>query len=112
MVGEKRVVSQKIIDAISAVSVAIFLGIAVKFVVWGETPRPPGHLSIDSKIVVWNLVPLLFGSMWLLVRYANTLRDKFQSVFGSWWKLAFSGCVFGLAFFLHHLASLGALLFR
>jgi hypothetical protein len=95
--------TKKIIDAISAVSVAIFLGIAIKFALWGESLRPPGHLSIESKILVWNGVPLLFGSMWLLVRYANTLRDKFQSLFGSWWKLAFSACVFALALFLHNL---------
>jgi hypothetical protein len=104
--------TKKIIDAISALSVAIFFGIAIKFVVWGESPRLPGHLSIESKILVWNGVPLLFGSIWLLVRYANTLRDKYQSVFGSWWKLAFSGCVFVLFFFLHNIDWLRALLFR
>jgi hypothetical protein len=104
--------TKKIIDSISAVSVAIFLGIAIKSLVWGESPRPPGHLSIDSKILAWNVVPLLFGGMWLLVRYANTLRDKFQSVFGSWWKLAFSGCVFVLFFFLHNIDWLRALLFH
>jgi hypothetical protein len=95
--------TKKIIDAVSAVSVAIFLGIAVRFALLGESPHPLGHLSIESKILVWNGAPLLFGSMWLLVRYANTLRDKFQIVFGSWWKLAFFACVFALAFFLHNL---------
>jgi len=104
--------TKKIIDAISAVSVAIFLGIAIKFALWGESLRPPGHLSIESKILVWNGVPFLFGFIWLPVRYANALRDKFQSVFGSWWKLAFGGCVFVIAFFLHNLDWIRALLHR
>jgi hypothetical protein len=98
--------TKKIIDALSAVSVAIFLGIAIEAALWGESPRPPGHLSIESKILVWNAAPFLFGFVWLLVRYANTLRDKFQSVFGSWWKLAFGACVFALFFFLYNILNL------
>jgi hypothetical protein len=95
--------TKKVIDALSAVSVAIFLGLAIKFVAWGESPRAPGHLPTESKILVWNIVPLLFGAMWLLVRYANTLRERFQSVFGSWWKIAFSACVFAFLVFIYNL---------
>jgi len=97
--------TKKIIDALSAVSVAIFLGIAIEAALWGESPRLPGHLSIESKIILWDMVPLLFGFIWLLVRYAETLRDTFQGVFGSWWKLAFAACVFVLFFFLHNIPS-------
>jgi hypothetical protein len=104
--------TKKIIDAISAVSIAILFGIAIKFAMWGESPRPPGHLSIDSKILVWDLVPVLFGFIWLLVRYANALRDKFQNVFGTWWKFAFGMCVFVIFGFLHSVDWIRALVLR
>jgi hypothetical protein len=102
--------TKKIIDALSAVSVAIFFGIAIRFVVWGESPRLPGHPSMESKILVWNGVPLVFGCMWLLVRYANALRDKLQSAFGSWWKFVLFGCASVIFFCLHQLDSIRALL--
>jgi hypothetical protein len=97
--------TKKIIDALSAVSVAIFLGIAIEAALWGESPRLPGHLSIESKIILWDMPTFLFGFIWLLVRYAETLQDTFQSVFGSWWKFAFAVCVLALSFFLHNIPS-------
>jgi uncharacterized membrane protein len=104
--------TKKIIDALSAISIAIYFAVAIYAVVWEESPRAPGHLSIESKIIVWNAVPCLFGSMWLLVRYAKTLQEGFQGVFGSWWKLALVVCAGAVAFFLHNIDFLHRLVAR
>src|SRR5271154_2748548 len=64
----------------------------------------------SGRHLVWNGVPLVFGCMWLLVRYANALRDKLQSVLGSWWKFVLFGCTSVIFFCLHQLDSIRALL--
>jgi hypothetical protein len=38
-------------------------------------------LSIESKIIVWDLIPFSFGFFWLLFRYTNTLAAKFPFLF-------------------------------
>jgi hypothetical protein len=74
--------TKKIIDALSAISIAIYFAVAIYAVVWEESPRAPGHLSIESKIAVWSGVPLIFGGCWLIVRYAKAASEKFPLVFG------------------------------
>jgi hypothetical protein len=73
--------TKKIIDAISLAFIAVAIGVILRFSIWGESPRAPGHLSIESKILVWDLVPFLFGFFWLLFRYANALTTRFPFLF-------------------------------
>jgi hypothetical protein len=73
---------KKVLDAISLASLAAFLGVVLWSTIWGESPRAPGHLSIESKIAVWSGVPLIFGGCWLIVRYAKAASEKFPLVFG------------------------------
>jgi hypothetical protein len=104
--------AKKVLDIMALAYIAVFLGVVVWVALWGESPRTPGHLSIESKILVWVIAPVAFGSMWLLVRYAKIVVERFQSVFGSRWKLMFSACVFGIILFFEYLASLKAPLLR
>jgi hypothetical protein len=73
--------TKKIIDVISLAPIAIVIGVILRFSIWGESPRAPGHLSIESKILVWDLVPFLFGFFWLLFRYTNALAARFPFLF-------------------------------
>jgi hypothetical protein len=73
---------KKILDVISITSLAVITGVGIWLVIWGEAPRAPGHLSIQSKIIAWNVVPGAFGLSWLIVRYANAARERFPRVFG------------------------------
>jgi hypothetical protein len=73
---------KKILDVISFTSLAVIVGVGVWLAVWGEAPRASGHLSIQSKIIAWNVVPGAFGFSWLIVRYANAARERFPRVFG------------------------------
>jgi hypothetical protein len=75
--------TKRIIDVISLASIAVFLGVGMSFAIWGESPRVPGHLSIESKIVLWDGAPVTFGVIWLIFRYANAAREKFPLVFGN-----------------------------
>lgn len=68
---------KKSLDIISLISLTVFLGDALWIAVWGESPRSPGHWSIESKIAVWSGVPLIFGLSWLIVRYANAMAKRF-----------------------------------
>jgi hypothetical protein len=68
---------KKSLDVISLVSLIVFLGDALWIAIWGESPRAPGHLSIQAKIAVWSGVPLIFGLSWLIVRYANAVAKRF-----------------------------------
>ena len=77
-----REMTKKILDVISLSSIAVFLGVIVWAAIWGEAPRAPGHLSIQSKIVVWDAAPLALGVSWLIVRYAKTAVERFPRVFG------------------------------
>ena len=96
---------KKILDVISLASLAVFLGVALWTAIWGESPRAPGHLSVQSKITVWSGVPLIFGFSWLIVRYANAASEKFPLVFGRpghhgllfYFVVIFGGAVFVLA---------------
>ena len=65
------------VDVISLTSVAVFLGVVVWVAIWDESPRAPGHLSVQSKILAWDAAPITFGVSWLIVRYANALVARF-----------------------------------
>ena len=73
---------KKTLDLISFESVAAFLGVVVWLAKWGEGARGPGHWSIQSKILVWDAAPFIFGGIWLIVRYAKTAVERFPRVFG------------------------------
>jgi len=73
---------KKILDVISLASVAVFLGVGLWLAIWGESPRAPGHWSVESKILVWDGGVFVFGFSWLIVRYANAARERFPLVFG------------------------------
>jgi hypothetical protein len=62
---------KKSLDIISLAAVAVFVGVGIWLAVWGESPREPGHISIQSKMIVADVVPLAFGVIWLIFRYAN-----------------------------------------
>jgi hypothetical protein len=72
----------KIIDVISLASAAVFFGVGVWLAIWGEGPRAFGHWSVQSKILVWDAAPFIFGGIWLIVRYAKTAVERFPRVFG------------------------------
>ena len=73
---------KKILDVISLASLAVFLGVVLWTAIWGEEPRAAGQLSIQSKMLVWDAAPVVFGGNWLIVRYANAASEKFPLVFG------------------------------
>jgi hypothetical protein len=73
---------KKIIDVISLTSVVTLLGVVAWLAIWGEEPREPGHWPVQSKILVWDAAPFVFGGNWLIVRYAKTATEKFPLVFG------------------------------
>lgn len=74
--------NRKIIDAASLASVAVLFGVAVWLAVGGEGPRGADNLSIQSKIVLLDMVPFSFGFFWLLFRYGATAVKRFPRVFG------------------------------
>jgi hypothetical protein len=93
-----REMIKKILDIISLTSLAVFFGVIIWLAIWGESPRAPGHLSIQSKIVVWNGAPFVFGGIWLLIRYANAAVERFPRVFGHlgllfWFALFLAGYI-------------------
>jgi hypothetical protein len=59
---------KKSLDIISLAAVAVFVGVGIWLAVWGESPREPGHISIQSKMIVADVVPLAFGVIWLIFR--------------------------------------------
>jgi hypothetical protein len=73
---------KKILDVISLTSLAVVIGVGVWLAVWGEAPRAAGHLSIQSKIIAWDVVPGAFGFSWLIIRYAKAAAERFPRVFG------------------------------
>jgi hypothetical protein len=91
---------KKFLDVISLASIAVVIGVGVWLAVWGEAPRPAGHLSIQSKIIAWDVVPGAFGINWLIFRYAKVAVERFPRVFGR------RGLLFYFAFVL-----IGSLLF-
>jgi hypothetical protein len=78
---EARETIKKGVDVISFAFIAVALGVILRFSIWGESPRAPGHLSIESKIILSDFVPFLFGFFWLLFRYANALGARFPFLF-------------------------------
>ena len=89
---------KKIIDVISLASIAVFVSVIVWLAIWGASPHAPGHLPIQSKILGWDVAPIMFGWIWLMVRYMNSAREKFPRVFGSRGVLFY--LMFGLAGFI------------
>jgi hypothetical protein len=73
---------KKTLDVISLTSLAVFFGVLGWGAIWGEGPRAPGHLSTQSKILVWDAAPLTFGFSWLIIRYAKAAAERFPRVFG------------------------------
>jgi hypothetical protein len=73
---------KKILDVISLASIAVVTGVGVWLAVWGEAPRAAGHLSIQSKIIAWDVILGAFGFTWLIFRYAKAAAERFPLVFG------------------------------
>jgi hypothetical protein len=95
---------KKILDVISLASIVVFFGVVIWGAIWGEGPRAPGHLSIQSKIVAWDAAPLAFGVSWLLIRYAKAAAERFPRVFGHrgflfYFVFFLAGCVFFVRLF-------------
>lgn len=78
---ETRERIKKGVDVISLAFIAVTIGVILRLSIWGESPRTLGHLSIESKILLWDFLPLLFGFLWLLFRYANALSTRFSFLF-------------------------------
>jgi hypothetical protein len=74
--------TKRIIDVLSLASIAVFLGVGVWLAIWGEGPRAVGHWSVQSKILVWDAAPFIFGGIWLIVRYARAATERFPLIFG------------------------------
>lgn len=74
--------TKKIIDVVSLTSIAVFLGVAIWLAIWGEGPRVPGHWSMQSKIIVWDIAPCAFGLNWLIFRYAKAAEERFPRLRG------------------------------
>jgi hypothetical protein len=59
-------------------------------------------LSIESKIIVRDIVPFSFGLIWLIVRYTNALGTRFPFLFSHDGKpgllFYFAQVVIGLVF--------------
>jgi hypothetical protein len=79
---QRREMIKKILDVISLASIAVIIGVVVWLAIWGESPRAPGHLSIQSKILGWDAAPVVFGVNWLIIRYAKASAKRFPRVFG------------------------------
>jgi hypothetical protein len=90
----KREMVKKSLDVISLTSIAVVVGVLVWLAIWGEGPRAAGQLSIQSKILVWDAAPVVFGGNWLIVRYAKVAAEKLPRVFGH------RGLLFYFVFFL------------
>jgi hypothetical protein len=107
---------KKVLDVISLASLAVAIGVILSFAIWGESPRAPGHLSIESKILVWDCAPLAFGFLWLLTRYENAAAERFPRVFGLLFGrrglLFYFVCFLGVIIFLENLLRLSAWLNR
>ena len=86
---------KKIIDVISLASIAVFFGVAAWFAIWGEGPHAPGRLSLESKIVLLDGVPVTFGFIWLIFRYARAAVERFPRVFGPRGLLFYFVLIFG-----------------
>jgi hypothetical protein len=78
---ETRERIKKGVDVISLAFIAVAIGVILRFTIWGESPRALGHLSIESKILLWDFVPFLFGFFWLIFRYTNALAARFPLLF-------------------------------
>jgi hypothetical protein len=78
---------KRILDIISLASVAVLIGVLLWAAIWGEGPRAPGHLSIQSKIVVWDFVPIMFGFNWLIYRFAKIGLERFPRQLASFTKI-------------------------
>jgi hypothetical protein len=101
---------KKIIDIISLASLIAFAGVALWLAVFGESPHAPGHWSVQTKIVIWSGVPLIFGVSWLIVRYANAAAKRFPRLFSHDGKpgllFYFVQLVIGLVFLERFVAAL------
>lgn len=95
---ETRERIKKGIDVISLAFIAVAIGVILRFSIWGKSPRALGHLSIESKILLWDFVPFLFGFLWLIFGYTNALAARFPLLFSH------AGLRPGLLFFLHNLS--------
>jgi hypothetical protein len=73
---------KKSLDIVSLVAIAVFGSIAIWLAIWGESPREPGHMSIQSKILLWDIAPFVFAPTWLIVRYANAAAARFPFLLG------------------------------
>jgi hypothetical protein len=108
--AETREIVKEGIDVISLAFIAVAIGVILRFSIWGESPRAPEHLSIESKILVWDLVPFSFGFFWLLARYANAGAERFPRVFGLLFGrrglLFYFACFLGVIIFLENLLRL------
>jgi hypothetical protein len=62
---------------------------------WGEWPRGPGHLSLQSKIALWDGTPFAFSVIWLIFRYARAATERFPRVFGTRGLLFYFLLIFG-----------------
>jgi hypothetical protein len=87
-------VIKKVLDVISLVAVAVFFAVVLWVAIRGEEPRAPGHLSIQSKLIVWDLAPAAFGFNWLIFRYAKAAAERFPRVFGIRGLLFYFGLIF------------------
>ena len=100
--AETREVIKKGVDVISLAFIAVAIGVILRLSIWGESPRAPGHLSIESKIIVWDIIPFSFGFFWLLFRYTSALAARFPFLFSRDGKpgllFYFVNLVLGLAF--------------
>ena len=107
---------KKALDVTSLASIALAVGVVLSFTIWGESPRAPGHLSIESKILVWDCAPFAFGFLWLLARYANAAAERFPRVFGLLFGrrglLFYFACFLGVIIFLENFLELSAWLNR
>jgi hypothetical protein len=74
----------------------------------GESPRAPGHLSIQLKILLWDLAPTAFGVNWLIIRYAKAAVERFPRVFGRRGLLFYFACFLGILIFLQNMSKLSA----
>src|SRR5689334_25124758 len=107
---------KKILDVVSLTSIVVMVGVILWFAIWGESPRAPGHLSIQSKILDWDCAPFAFGFIWLIIRYANVAADRFPRafglVFGPRGLLFYFACFLGVLIFLEDLLRLADWLLR
>src|ERR1700744_935135 len=74
---------KKTIDVVSLGSVAVPFCVIVWAAIWGESPRAPGHLSMQSTILVWDAAPAVFGVNWLIFRYTKSAAKRFPLLFSS-----------------------------